>query len=170
MLLNHQRIVYSSKNYQRLVSNFRSQDRIRTCTMRCVFLSGLLLLIYPSWLPTLVTNLRIPIRNLTKNVCFLIIPRTHKLCRHTIRRASTSIWMYPKVFFISTHICNLYLRSLPSAWQRASFAVRIGFEPIIYHLHMERFLIRHLTIINGYCYWFISLLWDPFLFLTVTIL
>ena len=40
-------------------------------------------------------------------------PRTHKLCRPTIRRASTPIYEY------KSHICNLYLRSIPSARQRA---------------------------------------------------
>jgi hypothetical protein len=60
-VVNH----FHSRKRTYVFSGFCSQDRIRTCTMRCVFLSGLLLLIHPSWLPTLVTNLRIPIRNLT---------------------------------------------------------------------------------------------------------
>ena len=37
----------------------------------------------------------------------------------------------PEGLVISTHICNLYLRSLAVHHQRANSAVRTGFEPVI---------------------------------------
>ena len=36
----------------------------------------------------------------------------------------------PEGLFLSTHICNLYLRSLVVHHQRANSVVRTGFEPV----------------------------------------
>ena len=59
--------------------------------------------------------------------------------------------MYPKVFFISTYICNLYLRSLPSAWQRASFVVKTGIEPVFVHSSNLMDLIYHQVLMCMVC-------------------
>lgn len=67
-------------------------------------------------------------RHMTKTVCFLIIPRTHKLCRHTIRKECTLIKKYRSIL---TNVQEVILIFDPySALSRGLFVVRTGLEPV----------------------------------------
>lgn len=81
--------------------------------------------------------------HLTKNVCFCHIPRTHKLCRPTIRGASTPLHRCTRRYFLFQPMSVI---SIFGPLYFGLLVVRTGFEPASLNRGRARYQFGHLTV------------------------